>query len=148
MEITEDHRTCRICSVIKPLLEFGIHRRYKGVLYRRHVCKDCYLDINKDYWREYRKRTRDTTKPYENSRICHPERYQARQEVLKATKRGDMPRAAELLCVDCGIEANQYDHYLGYTTEHQLDVQPICLTCHELRERRRNRDGREQIAAL
>jgi hypothetical protein len=47
-------------------------------------------------------------------------------QVYKAVQRGDMPKAAELACVDCPAPASVYDHrdYLQ-----PLKVEPVCRPC-------------------
>lgn len=65
--------------------------------------------------------------------LRYPERDKARVAVARAKKAGRLPKASDLLCVDCGRQAQEYDHYLGYNEEHWLDVQPVCKPCHERR---------------
>jgi hypothetical protein len=62
---------------------------------------------------------------------------QARSRVAIAVKYGRLPAAKTQTCVDCGGPARQYDHYLGYTVEHALSVQPVCIACHERRSQAR-----------
>jgi hypothetical protein len=66
-----------------------------------------------------------------------PDRAVARIQVNEAVKYGRMPRAKDLLCVDCLTPAREYDHYLGYAKEHWFDVQAVCRSCHLEREKRR-----------
>ena len=65
--------------------------------------------------------------------IRFPERSKARQAVTTAIRSGNLPRPGELRCNDCDQYAQEYDHYLGYATEHRLDVQPVCIKCHQKR---------------
>lgn len=51
-------------------------------------------------------------------------------KVFRAVQRGDMPRAAELACVDCGSPASVYDHR-DYTKP--LAVEPVCRSCNARR---------------
>ena len=62
----------------------------------------------------------------------HPERYAARNEVTKATMSGKIPYPYTLKCVKCGKQAKQYHHYLGYLKKHWLDVDPVCIKCHNI----------------
>ena len=62
--------------------------------------------------------------------IRHPERRAARWTVHNAVLAGAIPSARSLICIDCGKQAAEYDHYLGYEPEHRLDVQPVCVRCH------------------
>ena len=54
----------------------------------------------------------------------------ARLAVNDAVQRGIIPRPDTLNCVDCDNPAKQYDHYLGYSDEHRMDVRPLCVPCH------------------
>jgi hypothetical protein len=36
-------------------------------------------------------------------------------------------------CVDCGAQARDYDHHMGYEERHALDVEPVCRPCHNKR---------------
>lgn len=66
---------------------------------------------------------------------------QARLRVVQAIKRGRMPPANDLPCVDCGHigsgRPHYYDHYKGYAAIHHLDVECVCSTCHGAREKQR-----------
>lgn len=50
--------------------------------------------------------------------------------VQRAVRSGLLPRPDSVPCVDCNGPAKEYDHYLGYTKEHRLSVQAVCLACH------------------
>ncbi len=69
------------------------------------------------------------------------DREQARRRVNALARRGRIPPPSELPCVDCGHQGDdrrhEYDHHLGYGSEHHLDVQPVCTRCHAAREERR-----------
>lgn len=58
------------------------------------------------------------------------QKQRSRAAVSSAVRRGGMPRARDLSCVDCGESARQYDHARGYDDEHALDVDPVCMECH------------------
>lgn len=64
----------------------------------------------------------------------YPERIAARNAVNNRVVSGRLLRAQDQDCVDCGVPAEQYDHYLGYEREHRLDVQPVCRSCHADRD--------------
>lgn len=57
----------------------------------------------------------------------------ASQKVNRLVRGGHLPRADSFQCVDCGEQARDYDHHLGYAPEHWLDVQPVCRSCHKHR---------------
>lgn len=65
----------------------------------------------------------------------YPERRRAREKVKDAIRRGDLKRAKELRCVDCGEPAKRYDHYAGY--DKPLAVEAVCYKCDGLRVRQR-----------
>lgn len=52
------------------------------------------------------------------------------REVSKAIRRGELTRAAEHRCVDCGKQARDWDHR-DYNKP--LDVEPVCHRCNILR---------------
>ena len=64
------------------------------------------------------------------------DRQQARRSIRSAIQRGDRPHPDALPCTDCGHvwqpgrPHHQYDHYLGYSPVHHLDVQAVCTRCH------------------
>lgn len=58
------------------------------------------------------------------------ERRRARAMVTNAIRRGEMPRAAELPCNECGKPATQYHHFNDYTMGNEMRVVPLCTKCH------------------
>lgn len=70
-------------------------------------------------------------------RIWNDDKHRAHGAIWRAVSTGKIPRAKELICVDCGRPAQDYDHYLGHDRTHYLDVQPVCKKCHAIRERDR-----------
>lgn len=71
------------------------------------------------------------------------DKIQARRRVRLLVRLGYLPRASDLPCTDCGqrwVEGEAwfgYDHYLGYDAEHHEHVEPVCIPCHNARERKR-----------
>ena len=59
------------------------------------------------------------------------DKFQARGIVNRRIKAGLLPDPDTLPCVDCGDTGKRhcYDHHLGYSAEHQLDVQSVCYPC-------------------
>lgn len=55
---------------------------------------------------------------------------QAHAAVTRAIKRGELPRADSMKCVDCGTQARDWDHR-DYSKP--LDVQPVCRSCNKKR---------------
>jgi hypothetical protein len=68
---------------------------------------------------------------------------QARRRVNYLIEAALMPAPNTLSCTDCGHiwaegeRRHEYDHFRGYAPEHHEDVQPVCTTCHHLRENAR-----------
>jgi hypothetical protein len=50
--------------------------------------------------------------------------------VQRAIRRGEMPPAKALICVDCGKPALEYDHR-DYSKP--LEVEPVCSSCNHFR---------------
>lgn len=63
-----------------------------------------------------------------------PEVSRAHCAVYRAIKSGLIAQAKSLRCSDCEKQATDYDHYLGYEICNQLNVQPVCRSCHNKRE--------------
>lgn len=78
-----------------------------GLHFQRRLCLDCRT-----------KRARD------------PLTMKAHAAVAKAIRRGELPRADSLLCVDCGRPACDYDHR-DYTKPLQVDA--VCRSCNKRR---------------
>lgn len=72
------------------------------------------------------------------------DRKQARRKVNHLVDVGLLPDPNDVACMDCGHlrrtdgRRHEYDHYLGYGTEHHEHVQVVCSSCHHARERKRN----------
>ena len=68
------------------------------------------------------------------------DKQQARQRVNVEVRTGRRPHPNTLPCVDCGHiwsegeRRHEYDHYLGYGSEHHLDVVAVCSSCHAKRD--------------
>lgn len=80
------------------------------------------------------------------------DREQARQRINVEVRTGRRPRPNDLPCAQCGHvwrpgeRRHEYDHHLGYSAEHHMDVEPVCTTCHRARcetrgELEQRRDG-------
>lgn len=70
--------------------------------------------------------------------------YKAQNAVTTAVQQQRLPRIKTLTCVDCGRQAQHYDHrdYLK-----PLEVEPVCASCNIRRGQGLNRDrlGLERI---
>lgn len=73
------------------------------------------------------------------------DRQMARRVISAMVRKGIIPSANEVPCVDCGHintdneKCHEYDHYLGYEPEHYASVQPVCINCHVRREESRRK---------
>jgi Protein of unknown function (DUF1778) len=63
----------------------------------------------------------------------------AHAAVRRAIVRGELLPATSLPCADCGADATNYHHHLGYAPEHWLAVVAVCGRCHWRRHPRRAR---------
>jgi hypothetical protein len=122
---------------------------------RGHRCKTCYNKISRDYQNKpevrervqnsgrkqlYKERYKGRYKGRYNSRqykathdrwfAQNPLAKEAHKRVEIAVKKGYMPRVNTLACSRCGNEAKHYHHHRGYSVEYQLDVIPLCHSCH------------------
>jgi hypothetical protein len=163
------YKECAICGETKRLTEF--HRngtRKDGMWAYLRRCKPCYKQTlrpptddmirrrqarHRRYARQYRAANPDKVRAEDlRHRQKFPGRYYARQEVHKAVLRGELMKASDRPCHDCGLLALMYDHYRGYAPEHALDVQPVCGFCHGRRDRDRGEhkkmgDDRDRVLA-
>ena|SRR3990167_9327372 len=71
-------------------------------------------------------------KRQDNSRYRkqNPEKIIARMRVSHAVRKGLLPKASALECVQCGEQARDYHHHKGYKAKFWLDVIPVCKKCH------------------
>ena len=76
----------------------------------------------------------------------YPERRRAREKVKDAVRAGVLPSVKSQRCVDCGLQAQAYDHAFGY--DRPLDVEPVCYKCHGKRSRKRGEHKRRVNVGL
>ena len=69
-------------------------------------------------------------------RESHPNRVKARILVNLNVRKGILPHVTTLKCIDCGNNAEQYDHHKGYDKKNWLNIQPVCMKCHVTRHRK------------
>ena len=137
IEWTDATKRCSRCSETKRRTRFAADRsRPDGLTY---WCADCrnarsraaYAPKGRPTRRGWLAPTRDGDK------------LQARRRINYLVERGDLPRPEDEPCFDCADELlsdggrHEYDHYLGYSAAHQLDVEPVCQRCHRAREEAR-----------
>lgn len=110
----EDALFCNGCQKTKTAEDFF----FSGPKQERYyLCRTCVASDYRDYYYN----------PANKSKVL------ARIAVRHAVSRGDIEPAKNLACVDCGKQAKEYDHYLGYDNCHWLSVQPVCYSCHKYR---------------
>ena len=64
------------------------------------------------------------------NQIVRDNAHKARDTLAYAKVMGKLPRADTMLCVDCGKQADRYDHR---DYRRPLDVEPVCLKCNAAR---------------
>lgn len=62
-------------------------------------------------------------------------------------EKGNLVKPSLYKCLDCGKRASEYDHYLGYSDEHVLHVQPVCKSCNAKRAYQRG-ESNQRLTGL
>lgn len=134
IEWTDATKLCSDCREIKPVSAFARDRtRTDGLTYR---CREC---------RNAHSRARYAPKPGPTPgrrfvEARNGDQAQARRRINYLVEAGLIPAPNALPCADCGhVHApgerrHEYDHHLGYSSEHHEDVEAVCTTCHHARE--------------
>lgn len=60
-------KVCKHCNIEKPMDEFAIHRRKKGID-RRYICRLCAAQVSRQWYADNRDRARDRMRRYTLSR--------------------------------------------------------------------------------
>lgn len=122
-------KTCGKCKEGRELGEFAPNRNQKDGLH--NWCRPC----SRAYRREYEK---THPRPYSKRKIEYTDgdhlHIKARRVVNHQVAKGEIPRIGTRNCVDCGAQAQQYDHYKGYLPENWLDIEPVCFPCSNKRD--------------
>jgi hypothetical protein len=131
----------------KPCAKCGSTRRGKPRK-RRSLgdCLDCltlnsrkYRENNKDKvkqaWDNWENNNKDKVIKGNRTKIRNwikrnPDKYKAYQKVRYRIRTGELPKPSSCICLDCGIQAEDY-HHEDYSKP--LDVIPLCKPCHRLR---------------
>lgn len=137
IEWTDATKVCVQCRFTKPHDAFAKDRsRPDGRAYR---CRDC---LNASARAKYVRKPRPAAgRSYAPARDGDVK--QARRRVNYLVEAGLLPAPNDLPCTDCGHvwalgeRRHEYDHHLGYDATHHEDVQPVCTTCHHVREQER-----------
>lgn len=131
-KINSGFKWCSHCRSFKPQILFNKSSRNK--------CQICSRAADR---RRYKPVPIEERKP--RGFVPHPPRdgdkQQARNRVNRMVRNGKLPRAQAVPCTDCGHIGrdilHEYDHYLGYAAINHLEVQCVCVPCHNEREQRR-----------
>jgi len=133
-------KTCSKCSKEKPLTEFPLRKHSSRDGYYAY-CKRCRQD-----WLNAWRITASGSKSIKNSRSKetwkqnhlqaakrhqskYPDRRRARYMVVNAVRSGRLIKPDA--CEKClRVRKVQSHHHLGYSLEHALDVQWLCIRCH------------------
>lgn len=66
---------------------------------------------------------------------AHEAQSKAHRKVLRMIRSGKMKKASAYLCAyhyeGCTIQADDWHHHEGYAPENQLNVIPVCRSCHK-----------------
>lgn len=124
---------CFACAKSRPRIADPRRRRggqFRPVVEGAHVvCMDCRAPMR---LAATERRGTLRCEPCLNQRHLARKAVQSKAAcaVSKAVRAGELPRPSELLCMDCGRPASQYDHR-DYTKP--LHVQPVCRSCNVMR---------------
>ena len=137
--ISKGLKWCYRCKTFHAVAEFGRDSsRYDGLT---SLCT-----------KSRNERQRNNYVPVPPEKIKHgPDPYaprdndkkQARQRINVLVRTGKLPHPKTLPCNDCGHiwvkggRRHEYDHYLGYASQHHYHVQVVCSSCHAKREKKR-----------
>ena len=105
---------CTVCKQWRPQELFGIDK-YRGSGLRA-PCFTCS--------RVHQRKQRRCLAPSKNIQ------QKAAYTVNRAIKKGYLADPKSLPCINCGNQAENYHHHLGYDRNHWLDVQALCKKCH------------------
>jgi hypothetical protein len=140
-------KKCSQCGRTKPLAAFWKNKTSGDG--RRTECAECAKKNKRErgeYYRQYNLENRDKLlvmqRQYNRSpagkrrsrtaskRSVNSGANSAYYAVTKAVRENELPPISDCKCTDCGGQAAEYHHYLGYEEEHRLDVLPLCRVCH------------------
>jgi hypothetical protein len=123
---TKVTRRCQYCDA-----EFEVHQWKLKVNFGRFCSRPC----------AGKARPPELVTPRDPAR--DGDKQQARMRIAREVRRGALPRANTVPCVDCGHvweaggSRHEYDHHLGYDADDHDAVESVCSRCHKLRTRAR-----------
>lgn len=128
-------KRCTRCGQTKPLELFKKDSRASDG--RDACCKECAGKSQKAYRErpDIQKRDAERARQYKNPRVFYrynPEAQAAHNQIKAAIRMGLLPKASERPCRLCSNQATEYHHHNGYGVGHELDVIPLCRSCHRL----------------
>lgn len=146
-------KQCSQCKEVKSVSEFR-KDSHSSDGYRCY-CKKCNRKYDRSYSKnaspehaayvreynrvnghKYRGRYKiDWSKYSETAKLWHKKNPLARKAhriVRKSIAQGKLPNASSLKCDKCGNKAAHWHHYNGYDAGHEMDVIPLCPSCHRL----------------
>jgi len=157
MTETIQTKCCSKCQEIKSLAEF--HRDHyapDGLTHQCKICRKTYRQSTrgKIAQKQYQQSVKGKAaykrydskvhrqflhKKYQQTlkgkatqtrfRTKYPNKVMSHRTVNLAVKAGRLPAVKTLKCVHCNNMAEFWHHYLGYESEHWLDVIPLCRLC-------------------
>lgn len=140
--INQGLKRCYKCKEWKARSEFNIsNSRGDG------LCVWCKYCMHKQFLKKY-KHKRLVYSPRDGDKV------QARRWINIQVKKGLRPHPNTLPCADCGHiwkpgdQRHQYDHYLGYSSNHHYDVEVVCSSCNFKRELKRGEIFRDSKGRL
>lgn len=146
-------KRCFRCTLHKPLTDFPANKNFADGY--GNECKECKKVRDREYrsrpevkarrlqwhqenrdnykgrysyeidWKKYS----NTTKAWHDR---NPNASRAYNMLRGAIRKGAIPKVSECLCSQCGKAAEDYHHPNGYDPGHELDVVPLCKSCHQL----------------
>lgn len=115
-----EERTCKKCGKTKPISMFSnIPYNYR--------CRECANTYQRKMYRLNRPAASKVSS--EEFREIREDMYRSEKMLYIAIKEGKIPKASSLIC-RCGNPAKEYHHHNGYSAGKELDVVPLCRTCH------------------
>lgn len=142
------HARCRDCyniarrgDYLERAIEIRARKRKWGKEHPDYVkaAWKRWYEANKEYnterWKEWASKPENKEKinVRDRERYAKDRKVSARRLIQAMVHRGAMPSATSKCCVDCGNQAQEYDHYMGYEREARYMVEPVCRECHRKR---------------